>query len=223
VPHALKHLEHFVWLLLNSKDFWNATIGTVFGAFIGGLMAIWSALRAQRQAAKDQRERDAEADRRTLDGILRAVSAEMKVFKGHILDSLEKKFETRDEFRELSRKKNSPLPMTLIEANRFMVFDSNCGLLGRLEDENLLRCITAFYTNAKGLVDQLNAAARGFERWQQLTAGDEERQFINDWLDKQEKQLRAGVSKLQRQLDEIVDGIAEYLKHSGTTGGAKSA
>jgi hypothetical protein len=52
---------------------------------------------------------------------------------------------------------------------------------------------------------------------------DEERQFINDWLDKQEKQLRAGVSKLQRQLDEIVDGIAEYLKHSGTTGGAKSA
>jgi hypothetical protein len=226
VSHLQQHLEHFLWWFINSKEIIGtgicAIIAAAAGAYIGGRMATRAALRAQEQAAKDQRQRDAEADRRAVDGILRAVSAEMKVFKGHILDNMEKMFGTRDEIRERFGKNSTPLAMTPIEPNRFRVFDSNCGLLGRLEDEDLLRRIIALYTNAKGLVDHLNVSARGFERWQQLTVGDEERQFIDKWLDKHEKQIRTGVPKPHRQLDEIVDGIAEYLKHSGTIGGAKS-
>jgi hypothetical protein len=70
----------------NSREVWVALIGAlaafvsaIIGAVIGGLLTGRYALRAQKQAAADQRQRDEEAERRAVEGTLRAIAAELTV------------------------------------------------------------------------------------------------------------------------------------------------
>ena len=50
-----------------------------------------------------------------------------------------------------------------IDQNHFTVFESNAGLLGRIDDEQLLKQIVSVYGQSKGLVDALNFNVRRFE------------------------------------------------------------
>jgi len=58
---------------------------------------IAGALLAQKQAAKDQRQRDEEAERRTVEGTLRAIATELRVLKKDAFDPLGEKLKKRDE------------------------------------------------------------------------------------------------------------------------------
>jgi hypothetical protein len=91
VQHALDHLQRFLSSFLGSKEFWSALIGAV----VGGALSAWSGWRAQRQAATDQRRSDEEAERRTVEGALRAIAAELRVFKTDTLDPLNETLEKR--------------------------------------------------------------------------------------------------------------------------------
>jgi hypothetical protein len=75
--HAWQHLGHFFSSQLSSKEFWAAIIGAV----VGGLMTVIAAILAQKQAAKDQRQRDLQTEQRILNNILRSIAAELKVLK----------------------------------------------------------------------------------------------------------------------------------------------
>jgi|SRR6516165_7947115 hypothetical protein len=91
MPHALEHLEHFLSSFLGSKEFWSALIGAV----IGGVLTAWSAMRAQKQTATDQRRSDEESERRTVHGTLRAVAAELRTLKTDSFDPLDKTLRDR--------------------------------------------------------------------------------------------------------------------------------
>jgi hypothetical protein len=142
MQHAVKHLEH----VLSLGEFWAALIGAV----IGGALAAWSALRAQKQAAADQRRRDEEAGRRTIEGTLRAIAAELKVLKKDSFDPLDERL------KDLAQQKNRPpLQMTRTEQNRIPVFQSNAHLPGRINDDDLREQIVRVYGLIAGLLDQL--------------------------------------------------------------------
>jgi hypothetical protein len=222
VSPPLQHLEHFLWWLVNSKDFWQITLATgigaiiaaAAGAYIGGKMATQAALKAQKQAAKDQRERDAEADRRAVDGTLRAISAELRVLKAQPLTHLTKTLADREQMRTRFPNQVKPLAITQTNPNRFIVFESNGGLLGRIGEDELIQHIVAVYSSAKQLVDQVNAIARDFDRWRTLQDGDPEKQVVRNMIDGLEIGLRNGLPTLRSEVDNLLREIDEYLKHS---------
>jgi hypothetical protein len=80
--HAWQHLEHFISSLLSAKEFWAA----ILGAVIGGLSTGWFALHAQEKAAKDQRRRDQEAERRAANDTLRALETELRVINELLIE-----------------------------------------------------------------------------------------------------------------------------------------
>jgi hypothetical protein len=75
--HALQQLERFFSSLLSSKEFSAAIIG----ALTGGLLTGWFALLAQKQAAKDQRRANDEAQHRSVKNTLRAMKTELEGFQ----------------------------------------------------------------------------------------------------------------------------------------------
>ena len=110
--HLLQHLERFFSSFLSSKEFYAAFIGAV----IGGLLTGRYALRAQKQAAEDQRQRDLDVERRAKNGTLRAILAELKVIKAYFLDRLDWELETQQKKREAARKNRAsqPQPIAMI-------------------------------------------------------------------------------------------------------------
>jgi hypothetical protein len=115
--------QHVLLFLIESKEFWAA----IAGALIGGLMTGWFTLRAQKQAAKDQRMRDRETEREAINGTLEAIATEVEVFKVKFLDSFERVFTEPDSgtpFRHLPK-------VASLRQNLCSVFDSNAAVLGK--------------------------------------------------------------------------------------------
>jgi hypothetical protein len=216
--HLLKNFEHF----LGSKENLTAIIGvlgavaaSLIGALIGGYMTSQSALRAQKQAAEDQRQRDQETEQRAVNGTLQAIAAELKILKADMLDPLEEILKERPQEREQVRKNNlnDPLPLAMprSEQNPFIVFESNAAALGRINDEKVREQIIRVYGLARGVLDCLNTHARNFEYWHSLHNVDHERSRIGKMLENLEITLRNGLSDLQRELGELLSMVEKYL------------
>jgi hypothetical protein len=204
--HALQHLEHFFSTLLGSKEFWAATLGAVFGGLITGRYA----LRAQKQAAADQRKRDLEIEARATKGVLRAIDAELRVFKSEIFDPLE--IDLNDQARRRSMRATvPPMAMKRTEQNRLMIFESNADVIGKIDDDELRARIIRFYGIMTGLLDHLNAMARDFERWRSLDDSDLEKQTVARLIDGLELRLRDSWDRLQSEFDQVFKGIDKYL------------
>lgn len=200
--HLLKNLEHFLSSLLSSKEFCAALIGAV----IGGLMAGRYALRAQKQAAADQRQRDVEAEQRAVRGTLQAIATELKVLKVDSFDRLEKTLKERAQTRA-----QPPLPTTLAEQNRTIVFESNAEILGKIDDHQLRQKIIRVYGLVKGLIDNLNANTREFDRWRSLPDSHPEKQSVTNVLALLEEGLGNRSAVLQRELDELLKELEENV------------
>jgi hypothetical protein len=203
--HALKHLEHF----LVSKDFILAAIGLI-GAVIGGVLTGYFALHAEKQAAVDQRKRDLEIEVHATKSVLRAMDAELKVFKSEIFDPLETDLSDQARRRSL-RPTVRPMAMKRTEQNRLMIFESNASVIGKIDDYELRARIIRLYGVMAGLLDHLNAMARDFERWRSLDDGDLEKQTVARMVDDLELRLRHSWGQLQNEFDQVFEGIDKYL------------
>jgi hypothetical protein len=198
MQHALKHLEHF----LSLGEFWAALVG----AAIGGALTAWSALHVQKQAAADQRRRDEGSERRTVEGTLRAVSAELKVLKAETLDDLHKTLKVRAEHRDFA-----PLEMTSAKQNRVTVFQSNAHMLGRINDDNIREQIVRVYGLIIVFFDYANMMAHDYELWRSLrNQPDENRELLNK-LKILESHLQKGTEALQSEIPQLLDRIDKYL------------
>lgn len=168
-------------------DIWLTSIVSLLAAFIGGWIAEKYALRAQKQAAEDQRQRDQETEQRTVKGTLQAIATELRVLKRENFDELQ---ETLNERQNLT-----PLAMTRTEQNYFIVIESNAGALGRINDEKLREDIIRVYGHAKGLMDSLNAHFRDAEHWREISGTGPDRQTLPNRLARLETGIRNGLDE----------------------------
>ena len=189
--HVLEHLEHFFSSFLGSKEYWAALIGAV----IGGLLTGRYALRAQKQAAKDQQIRDEKAERRTVEGILLAIATELKVLKEDTLDDLNRTLQDRAQ-----RVDSGPLMMRRVKQNRAAVFQSNANMIGRISNDDLRRQIVRVYGLIAGMLDYTNTMAQDYELWRSLSGQPDENRELLDKLRELESHLRNGVQVLQREI-----------------------
>jgi hypothetical protein len=191
------------------EAFWSA----ILGAIVGGLMTIGASIFAQRQAAKDQRQRDQEADQRAVENLLQAIRAELTIFRNRNVTSLRKTLSDRAENRKRlsnpSYVQFPPFAITRIEQNHFIVYDSNAAELGMIDDQDLLREVVAVYGVAKSLVDTLNTNARDFDRWRQVSEQSSEKQLLADMLWGLEQGLYNGLETLQNDLDAVLQKLQD--------------
>jgi hypothetical protein len=204
--HAWQHLQHFFSLLLGSKEFWAAVLGAVFG----GLMTGWFALRAQKQAAKDQRIRDRDAERETIRGTLGAIATEVEVFKAKYLDAFQIMFKEPDpQAPPVNPAKVAPTNQSL-----FSVFDSNAAVLGRITNPILRRKIVTTYIDLKAIVDVVNHYTERREFWARLRhqqgKNEETREAkaeVESWI----SNINRSVPKLDTKIIELLVDIEKYL------------
>jgi type II secretory pathway pseudopilin PulG len=186
---------------------WLGWIFSFVAAVIGGLIAAWAALRAQKQAAKDQRQRDLESERRAVNGTLQAIAAELRVLKTRNFEVLARTLENR-----ANTPVKAPLAVTYTEPNRVTVFESNAGILGKIEDAELRAKIIFVYELIRGLIDSLNANSREFERWRSLPGSSFTKLEAAEMLLGLEAGIRNGLANLQRESDELLRMIDKYLE-----------
>jgi hypothetical protein len=155
---------------------------SLLAAIIGGWIAGNYALRAQKQAAEHQLQRDLEAERRVVNSVLQAIGTELTVLKHDFLDRLQQ----ADDSRELARQIRGPL-----SRNYFAIFESNAAMLGKIEDRVLRENIIRAYGSAKSLFDHLNYYSR------QTDTGENAR------VEELEQKIRAEIAAIQTMVSDV--------------------
>jgi len=149
-------------------DILLTSIVSLLAAIIGGWIAGKYALRAQKQAAEDQRQRDVEAERRTINSTLQAIGTELTVLKTDFLDRLQQVYDGRERGFQI----RGPL-----SRNYFAVFQSNAAMLGKIDDKDLREKIIRVYGSAKSLFDYLNYYSRQSDTAKEAKLGELEQKI----------------------------------------------
>jgi len=164
-------------------------IVSLLAAIIGGWIAGKYALRAQKQAAEDQRQRDLEAELRTINSTLQAIGTELTVLKADFLDRLQEAYDGRQFGFEI----RGPL-----SRNYFAVFESNAAMLGKIDDKDLREKIIRVYGSTKSLFDYLNYYSQ---------KSDTEK---NARLEELEPKIRAQIDEIQKVVSDVHRLILKY-------------
>jgi hypothetical protein len=162
---------------------------SLLAAMIGGWIAGRYALRAQKQAAEHQRQRDLEAERRAVKSVLQAIGTELSVLKHDFLDRLQQ----ANDAPELAFQIRGPL-----SRNYFAVFESNAAMLGTIEDGVLRENIIRTYGSAKSLFDHLNYYSRRSDIGQDAK------------LEELEQKIRTQIVAIQTMLSDVQKMILRY-------------
>jgi hypothetical protein len=174
-------------------DILLTSIVSLLAAMIGGWIAGKYALRAQKQAAEDQRQRDVEAEHRMINSALQAIGTELTVLKADFLDRLQQVYDGREDWRQPGFQIRGPL-----SRNYFAVFQSNAAMLGKIGDKDLRERIIRVYGSAKSLFDYLNYYSQ-----QNDTEKDAKLQEI-------EQKIRAEIEEIQKMVSDVQQMILKY-------------
>jgi hypothetical protein len=174
-------------------DILLTSIVSLLAAIIGGWIAGKYALRAQKQAAEDQRLRDVEAEGRTINSTLQAIGTELTVLKSDFLDRLQQVCDGGEDRRERGFQIRGPL-----SRNYFAVFESNAAMLGKIGDKDLREKIIRVYGSAKSLFDYLNYYSR-----QSDTEKDAK-------LEELEQTIRTQIEEIQKMVSDLQKMILKY-------------
>ena len=173
-----------------------------------------SAIRAQKQAAEDHRQRDRETEQRAVKGTLQAITAELKFFKAHGVDSLGEKLKDLTHARELAQNREGPKPepfvMSRTETTYFIIFESSAVMLGTINDEKLRQEIINVYYFSKDLMDRLNTTFSEYQAWRNASVGPEKEKSAA-MLMVIENSIRTSVNGLQQDLADLLPKIEKYL------------
>ena len=199
---------NFVWKIVNWPGFWPllTVVASLLAAWIGGRIAGKYALKAQRQAALDQRERDRETEREALCGTLRAIQAELKSLKSDNLEPFKKR---------LTARPLGAFGTKTAHENYFSVFESNAALLGKIEEAELITRNVIVYGQAQGFIENIKFNSRRFEFLNKiaLEEGPESQKlkYLNAELDALAKDMEQGLGILVVSVDELLGLIDGYL------------
>jgi hypothetical protein len=202
-------LFEFLFSSLASKEF----LAAIFGALVGGLLAVW----AQSRATKAQRQSEQEAERRALEGVLKAIKAELEVYQSENLNAVAKTFAEREEKGKQTGGVRPPLTFAPVKHNLFIVFESNATALGRIEHDELRRKIITTYGQARALVGWVNFSFGRFEFGNRLILEgkvkqqDPELQFIHGELSQIADTIQNGFNKHRTEVSNTIAEIAKYL------------
>jgi hypothetical protein len=168
------------------------SIVSLLAAIIGGWIAGRYALRAQKQAAEHQRQRDVEAERRMINSTLQAIGTELTVLKEDFLDSLQQTYDGR----ELGFHIRGPL-----SRNYFAVFEANAAMLGKIGDKHLREDIIRVYGSAKSLFDYLNCYSGRSDRGRDAK------------LEELEQTIREQIEQTQKMVSDLQKMITRHSDH----------
>jgi hypothetical protein len=178
---------------MSAVDILLTSIVSLLAAMIGGWIAGKYALRAQKQAAEDQRQRDVEAERRMINSALQAIGTELTVLQADFLDRLQQVYDGREDLRERGFEIRGPL-----SRNYFAVFQSNAAILGKIGDKDLREKIIRVYGSSKSLFDYLNYYSR------QSDTGKDAK------LEEIEQKIRAQIEEIQKMVSDVQKMILKY-------------
>jgi hypothetical protein len=177
-------------------DILLTSVVSLLAAITGGWIAGKYALRAQKQAAEDQRRRDVEAERRTINSTLQAIATELTVLKADFLDRLQQVYDARENRRARGFQIRGPL-----SRNYFAVFESTAAMLGKIDDNDLREKIIRVYGSAKSLFDHLNYYSR---------QSDIEKDAK---LEELEEKIREQIEDIQKMVSDLQKLILKYRQH----------
>jgi hypothetical protein len=133
-------------------DILLTSIVSLLAAVIGGWIAGKYAIRAQKQAAEDQRKIEQESERREVHATLNALKAELTLFYNAFVTGTEAALKEW----EVTFKKDVPLNVPPIREQYFIVFDTGAAALGKIDDEELRAKILGTFYQAKILIEAIN-------------------------------------------------------------------
>jgi hypothetical protein len=177
-------------------------------------MTVRAALSAQKQAAKDQRQRDREIEEREVKGTLQAIATELKLFKEHALDILDRDLAVLSSARERANKTGflvDPFVKNPITQNYFIIFESNTAILGRINAEQLQKEIIGVYNFCKDLIDRLNATFPEYQLWRSLSDADYAKTTSLEMLMGFEDAIRVALNNLKRDIPDVLSKIEKYV------------
>src|SRR5262249_48832070 len=140
-------------------------------------------------------------ERRTLEGTLRAIAAELKVLKADFFDPLDKELKDRARCNA-----SGALQITRVEQNRVKVFQSNAHLLARINNDELREQIVRVYGLIGGLFDYANTMAQDYDHLLSLgVSHPNENQILRAKLKELESHVRDGMQVIQGDISRALE------------------
>lgn len=143
---------------------WCAFGSAITGAIIGGFIAGYFALRATKNAHRNQMEQAAKNEATLIRGVLQAIHDEVETLFERYQETMGAQVESLEEGKPL-------LLYYPLVSDFFTVYNGNSFLIGRISDNDLRKQIIKSYTLAKGMVDSFrlnNDLIQKFEYWDQM-------------------------------------------------------
>lgn len=159
---------------------WASFGSAIIGAFVGGLITGYFALRATKKAHNNQLELMNQNEEKLIRGLLQAIHDEVETVLERYQDTMGARLESLEDGKPL-------LGYYPLVSDFFTVYNGNSSLIGRISDNDLRKQIIKTYTLAKGMVDSFrmnNNLNQQLEYWYQVSqeSGDKVHQQKVDAL-----------------------------------------
>lgn len=125
---------------------WATVVSAIMGAFVGGLITGFFAIKATTKSFEHQKQVADEEEKKVIKGLLQAIHDEMETINKRYHETMGDRLESLPEGKEL----RFYYPLF---SEYFTVYNGNSFLIGRIPDNDLRKQIVKTYTMAKGMVD----------------------------------------------------------------------